>query len=60
MTWLTLEQFFALDKKCSRCDRQAKWVASLDSPAYCEEHFPYFDIEKSKISGIDDHMKSES
>jgi len=41
MGWLTLDQFGALGKQCSQCDRPAQWLAHKDSPAYCDEHFPY-------------------
>ena len=50
MTWLTLEQFLSLGKKCSHCDKKAKWIANEKSPAYCDQHFPYIDMDSSLIS----------
>lgn len=44
--FLTVEQFGAIGKKCSHCDKKADWVASKDSPSYCDEHFPYKDLKK--------------
>jgi len=46
MTWLTFEQFCAIGKKCACCEKEAKWVARKDKPAYCDEHFP---VEKHKL-----------
>jgi hypothetical protein len=39
--FLSIDQLLTLGVKCSHCDRIAKWIASEDVPAYCDEHFPY-------------------
>jgi hypothetical protein len=44
MTPFTVNQLLALGKNCSHCEKIARWVASLESPAYCDDHFPYWDF----------------
>lgn len=50
MSELSIEQFIAfLSKdKCIHCEKKPKWFASPTSPAYCDEHFPYKDLDKEK------------
>ena len=50
MTWFTIDQYLQLGTKCSHCNKNAKWLGPKDSPAYCDEHFPYWDCQKSQIS----------
>lgn len=44
MMFLTPAQFFQLGRKCSHCDKTAKWLDKYEEnrPAYCDEHFPYW------------------
>jgi hypothetical protein len=56
MVFLTIDQFLALGKKCSHCDKKATWIVCKESPAYCDDHFPYWDIKKSRIS-IEQHKQ---
>ena len=46
MTYLTGNQLLALVKgmKCSHCDKKAQWICSEDLPAYCDEHYPYWEF----------------
>lgn len=61
MVWFTIEEFLQWMGedckliKCSHCDKNASWWADKDSPAYCDEHFPYRDIRKTQIS-VDDPL----
>jgi hypothetical protein len=54
MVWMTIDQFLAIGMKCSHCEKKATWLAHTESPAYCDEHFPYWDINRSVISVDDD------
>lgn len=64
---MTIDQLLSLGKKCSHCEKKATWLAAMDMPAYCDDHFPYIDIINSKISvdnplewktqnGVDQHQ----
>lgn len=48
MTFLTLDQIGSLGKKCSHCDKYATWIYSNMMPAYCDEHFPYWEFKKKE------------
>ncbi len=47
MIWNYLNNF--LDIKCERCENKCKWISEDGSKAYCQDHFPFFDIEKSLV-----------
>jgi len=52
VTWLTLDQFFAIGKQCALCEKKANWISKIDSkerPAYCDEHLPFCDVIRTKI-----------
>lgn len=57
MTWMTLEQFkaWAQHPKCSHCDKKATWMAHIESPKYCDDHYPYAQ-ENEKNEHDDDVM----
>lgn len=59
MDFLSLEQFLSLGKKCSHCDKKAKWLAHPESPAYCDEHFPYWEEKIKEISCIDNNSENK-
>jgi hypothetical protein len=48
MTFLTIDQFLCLGKKCSHCEKKATWIADPKSTAYCDEHFPYYEEKKQQ------------
>jgi hypothetical protein len=49
MPWLTLEQFSKIGSNCCKCDKIAEWLPKIkDAPAYCDEHYPYWDVVYSK------------
>ena len=51
--FLKIDQFLSIGKKCSHCDKKATWLDSLETPAYCDEHFPYYDeIEFVSIENL--------
>jgi len=43
MTFLTYAQLIQLGRKCSHCDKKAKWLDKYNekNPAYCDEHYPF-------------------
>lgn len=58
--FLTLDQFLSIGKKCSHCDKKATWLDSLETPAYCDEHFPYYkEIEFVKIENVSNLSNGE-
>jgi hypothetical protein len=52
MTFLTLDQFKCLGKKCSHCDQIAKWVSHPESPCYCDEHYPYREYARKNRQNV--------
>lgn len=51
-TYLSLDQFMAYIKKekCSHCDKKPMGFSGPDSPAYCDDHFPYHEEKNEKKS----------
>lgn len=50
MTFLTPSQFFQLGRKCSHCEKNAKWLDKFNekNPAYCDDHYPYWEYLNEK------------
>lgn len=44
--WFTKDQFMAFleRQKCNHCDKRAKWLPYEKGIAYCDDHYPYWDI----------------
>ena len=51
--FLTLDQLLAfLDERrrfCSHCSKKSKWFSDYESPSYCDDHYPYKEIDSNEI-----------